>query len=258
MLDKPPHAGSGAHREVGEGAMVSCPRIASVGDCAVTVEFGEVIDNRINAEVLAFDRALAAGNVPGIVETVPAFRSLLIVYEPEVISHAALVASLAEILSVGPDRVRNTGRSWTIPVAYGCPDDGDLHEVAAAKGLTTDQVIDLHSSAEYQVFLVGFVPGLPVLGGLPEALHIPRRPAPRLGLSTGRVMIGGMQGLIVPMPMPTGYYSLGYTPARPFRPGRPSPFLFRSGDTIRFRPVSPREADGLAHVPAEHFLNGAE
>ncbi len=235
--------------------MVSYPRVAPVGDCALTIEFGDVIDRQVNAQVLAFDRAIATGSVPGIVETVPTFRSLLIVYEPEIISYAALVESLGEILGQKSGTLRTSGRSWTIPVAYGLPDDDDLREVAAVKGLTVDQVIDWHCSAEYQVYLIGFVPGLPVLGGLPEALHIPRRTAPRLGLSTGRVMIGGMQALIVPMPMPTGYHSLGYTPVRPYTPGRPNPFLFRSGDRIRFRPVTAREVHALDHLPSERFLD---
>lgn len=236
--------------------MTSYPRMAPVGDCALTVEFGDVIDPQVNAQVLAFDRAIAASNLPGITETVPTFRSLLVVYEPEIITHSILTEMLAEILSHQTDMRPNTGRSWTIPVAYGLPDDEDLREVAAEKGLTVDQVIDIHSSADYQVYLIGFVPGLPVLGGLPQALHIPRRTAPRLGLSAGRVMIGGMQALIVPMPMPTGYHSLGYTPVRPFTPGRPNPFLFRSGDRIRFRPVTAREVHALDHLPGERFLDG--
>ena len=235
--------------------MVSYPRFAPVGDSALTVEFGDIVDPDVNARVIAFDRVIAVSDVPGIIETVPSFRSLLVVYEPEIMSFQLLVEALAELLAPGLKSRVVEGRSWTIPVAYGAPNDDDLREVAATKGLTPDQVIDIHSSGDYQVYLIGFVPGLPVLGGLPEALQIPRRAAPRHGLPTGRVMIGGVQGLIVPMPMPTGYHSLGVTPARPYMPGRTNPFLFRTGDKIRFRPISLRELEVLSHVPSEHFLN---
>jgi len=113
----------------------------------------------------------------------------------------------------------------------------------------------VHSSAEYQVYFVGFVPGLPVLGGLPAALHLPRRAEPRLGIATGSVMIGGMQGLIVPMTMPSGWYSLGQTPLRPYNPAAIDPFLFRAGDRIRFRPILAREFDDLARMPSEQFMD---
>ena len=238
--------------------MASYPRFAPVGDSALTIEFGDIVDPDVNALVNAFDRLLGASDVPGIIETVPSFRSLLVVYEPEIIGYELLVEALAGLLAEGLNASQIEGRSWTIPVAYGAPDDDDLREVAAAKGLTPGQVIDIHSSADYQVYLIGFVPGLPVLGGLPEALQIPRRATPRHGLPTGRVMIGGVQGLIVPIPMPTGYHSLGVTPVRPYMPGRTNPFLFRTGDRIRFRPISPREFEVLSNVPSEHFLNRGE
>jgi KipI family sensor histidine kinase inhibitor len=221
----------------------------------LTVEFGDIVDPDVNARVMAFDRATAVSDVPGVIETVPSFRSLLVIYEPEIISYESLVEALTGLLAADLNARSAEGRSWTIPVAYGAPDDTDMRGIADAKGLTLDQIIDIHSSADYQVYLIGFVPGLPVLGGLPEALQIPRRASPRHGLPTGRVMIGGMQGLIVPMPMPTGYHSLGVTPMRPYMPGRTNPFLFRTGDKIRFRPISLRELDVLSQVPSEHFLD---
>ena len=142
-----------------------------------------------------------------------------------------------------------------MPVAYGTPTDADLLEVCAATGLSREDVIAIHSSAEYHVYFVGFVPGLPVLGGLPKALHLPRRPDPRPGISAGCVMIGGMQGLIVPMTMPSGWYILGQTSLRAYQPGMQDPFLFRSGDRIRFRPVTPSELDELSGLPDETFLD---
>lgn len=209
----------------------------------------------VNASVQALDRAIAVANLPGITETAPSFRSLLIIYEPEIIEADALVRELRKLVAEGLRTQVVAGRSWSVPVAYGSPNDADLLEVSAATGLSREDVVAIHSSAEYQVYFVAFVPGLPVLGGLPPALHLPRRPDPRPGIQAGCVMIGGMQGLIVPITMPSGWYTLGQTPLRCYNPGAANPFLFRPGDRIRFRPVTAREADALTGVPGERFLD---
>jgi 5-oxoprolinase (ATP-hydrolysing) subunit B len=230
------------------------PRFAPVGDSALSVEFDNEIEPHVNALVQALDRAIAASNVPGIIETVPSFRALLIVYEPEDIGLSTLVAQLKQLMHEGLNARPVLGRLWNVPVVYGYPDNDDLMEVSAAIGLSPAEIIEIHSGAEYQVYVVGFVPGLPVLGGLPAPLHLSRRPDPRPDLPAGRVMIGGMQGIIVPMPMPTGYYSLGQTPLRPYNRRAADPFLFRAGDRIRFRPIAATELDRFATVPGDYFL----
>jgi KipI family sensor histidine kinase inhibitor len=209
----------------------------------------------VNASVQALDRAIAAFNLPGIVETAPSFRSLLIIYEPETIDSESLVDAVRRMIAGGLRTRVAAGRSWTVPVAYGSPTDADLLEVAATTGMSRDEVVAIHSSTAFQVYFMGFVPGLPVLGGLPPALHLPRRPDPRPGIAAGCVMIGGMQGLIVPMTMPSGWYILGQTSLRAYRPDEEDPFLFRSGDRIRFRPVTVRELDELSGWPGERFLD---
>jgi KipI family sensor histidine kinase inhibitor len=231
------------------------PRFLPVGDCALTVEFADAIDPAINASVQALDRAIAASNLPGIIETAPSFRSLLIIYEPETIGANVLIDELRRLIADGLRTRLATGRSWTVPVAYGCPTDTDLLEVSAATGLSRKDVVAVHSSAAYQVYFVGFVPGLPVLGGLPSALHLPRRAEPRPGIEAGCVMIGGMQGLIVPMTMPSGWYSLGQTPLRCYDSNADNPFLFRPGDRIRFRAITARELADLSGLPGERFMD---
>ena len=220
----------------------------------MSVEFDNVIDPKMSALVRALDLAIAASDIPGIVETVPSFRALLIVYEPEDIDFDSLIQQLSQLISLGLDTRATSGRSWIVPVAYGFPDEEDFHEIAAATKLTADEIVAIHSSAVFQVYVVGFVPGLPVLGGLPDALHLSRRPEPRPDLPAGRVMIGGMQGIILPMPMPSGDYSLGQTPLRPYQRGAANPFLFRPGDRIRFQPIVPAELDVLAGTSSDRFL----
>jgi KipI family sensor histidine kinase inhibitor len=225
-----------------------------VGDSALSVEFDNVIDSQVSALVRALDLAIAASDIPGIVETVPSFRTLLIVYEPEDIGFDSLIQQLSQLISIGLNTRATAGRSWIVPVAYGFPDEEDFREIAAATKLTPDEIVAIHSSAVFRVYVVGFVPGLPVLGGLPDALHLSRRPTPRPDLPAGRVMIGGMQGIIVPMPMPSGYYSMGQTPLRPYQRGAANPFLFRPGDRIRFQPILPAELDVLAGTSSDRFL----
>lgn len=230
------------------------PRFAAVGDSALCVEFDNEINPGVNAQVRALDTAIAVSNLSGIIETVPCFRSLLVIYEPEEIGLDTLIEELGRLIHDGLNARTTTGRSWTVPVAYGFPTDDDLLEVSAATSLSRDEIIAIHSGAEYHVYLLGFVPGLPVLGGMPAPLHLSRRPEPRPGIPAGRVMIGGMQGFIAPMLMMTGYYSLGQTPLRPYNRGATDPFLFRPGDRIRFRPITPRELDALTGAPGERFL----
>jgi KipI family sensor histidine kinase inhibitor len=218
----------------------SYPRFLPVGDLALSVEFGNVIDPAINAAVIALDVALAAAELPGIVETVPTYRSLLICYEPAEIDHATLVDAVRSLLpSIASASGRRGGRRWLVPVAYGGTFGADLEEAAAALGLSPEQVVELHASVDFLVYLVGFNPGAPNLGGLPPPLHIARRAVPRPKVPASSVAIGGMQSGITSIDSPTGWYVLGRTPVKPYDPRRSPPFLFEAGDRIRFCPIGP-------------------
>jgi KipI family sensor histidine kinase inhibitor len=230
------------------------PRFLPVGDAALTIEFGDAISPELNEQVVALDLALTAAELDGIIETAPSYRSLLICYEPLEISFYQLVADLRGLLSRGSRVGQGDTVRWTVPVVYDPPYGDDLAEVAQRLALTEEQVIALHSGAEYQVYMVGFAPGLPYLGGLPAALRISRRESPRAQVPAGAVMIGGMQALIVPTPLPTGWYVLGQTPLRPFDPQRADPFLFRAGDRVRFRPIDAVEFNRLAGLTSSALL----
>jgi len=230
------------------------PRFLPVGDTALTVEFGNAITPEVNQAVVALDLALAGAELDGIIETIPSYRSLLICYEPLEISFQQLVAELSGLLPHGV-QVRVAGSTaWNVPVIYDPPYAEDLTEVAQRLALTEDDVIAIHSRAEYQVYMVGFAPGLPYLGGLPLELHISRRESPRPGVPAGAVMIGGIQAAIVPVPMPSAWYSLGQTPLRLFDLRRQNPFLFRTGDRVRFYRIDEDEFDHLAGLTTDMLL----
>jgi KipI family sensor histidine kinase inhibitor len=222
------------------------PRFLPVGDTALSVEFGEAIDPAINAAVIALDLGLAAAEIPGVVETVPTYRSLLICYEPAELAYQSLVRVVRDLIGENFGRARRAGRCWTVPVAYGAPYGQDLEDVAATLHLEPEQVIAAHSVTEYLVYLVGFNPGAPNLGGLPKQLHIPRRKIPHPMVAAGSVAIGGMQTGITSIAIPTGWHILGRTPVRPFVVTRREPFLFEPGDRIRFRPIDAAEFEQLA------------
>ena len=234
--------------------VVSYPRFLPVGDCALSVEFGDTISSALNDRVIALDIALAAAELPGIAETIPSYRSLLVCYDPMALSHRQIVSEIGRLLS-GRGAPRFGGSTaWSVPVIYDPPFATDLPEVADRLGLTREQVIAVHTGTEFQVYTVGFAPGLPYLGELPAALHISRRETPRPAVPAGAVLIGGIQATIVPVQVPSGWYQLGQTPLRPFDLGHEDPFLFRPGDRIRFRQVNRGEYDHLMGLDRDDLL----
>jgi KipI family sensor histidine kinase inhibitor len=244
----------GLCRHAGEVGEPRYPRFLPVGDAALSVEFGDAITPDLNARVVGLEIALAAAEFDGIIETAPSYRSLLICYEPLEIGFAQLVTELRRLLARDTLVRHGSGVTWSVPVVYDPPYAFDLPEVADRLALSQAEVIALHRDAEYQVYMVGFAPGLPYLGPLSPRLHISRRQNPRPQVPAGAVMIGGIQANIVPMPVPSAWYVVGQTPLRLFDPARQDPFLFRAGDRLRFRRVDAAEFDHLAAMDREALL----
>lgn len=225
-------------------------------DGGLVVQFGETIDAAINGQVLALDASLAARPVAGVIETVPTYRSLLILYDPLRIRAQALIAEIEGRLPLDP-AATGERRRWTVPVYYGGEAALDLDAVARAHGITTEEVVRVHAAAAYAVFMIGFMPGYTYLGGLPEALHTSRRETPRPLTPAGGVAIGGVQTAISSLAVPSGWNFIGRTPLRLFDPARDPPFLFRAGDLIRIAAIGAGELDRLdravarGEVPAE-------
>ncbi len=215
--------------------MAAIPRFLPAGESALVVEFGATIEPVLNDKVRAFDRALAAAAIPGIVEAVPTYRSLMIHFDPRRLATKALIAELRK-LRIGPGAA-DAPKHWLIPACYEPPHAEDLIEVAAVLGLAPERVVALHAGAEYRVYMFGFAPGYAFLGGLPAELNISRRPKPRPPVPQGSLLIAGGQALIANRPMPTGWYNLGATPALLFDPKRNPPVGLDLGDRISFTPI---------------------
>ena len=225
--------------------MAEAIRYRPCGDCALTVEFGDAIDRDLSARVMALHLALRECGLPGLIETVPTFRSLLVHYDPATVSHAALQDGLAELLT---DRPGTAGPSDTVtlPVCYGGEHGPDLEDVAAAAGVAPEAVIRLHSETRHYVYMLGFAPGHPYMGDLPEALNLPRRETPRTRIPAGTVAIAVGLTVIYPFASPGGWHAIGRTPVPLFGLGRSSPAVLRAGDNVTCVPIGPAEYDDIA------------
>ncbi|MCA0921560.1 5-oxoprolinase subunit PxpB [Pseudooceanicola nanhaiensis] len=221
------------------------PIILPLGDSAVSVEFGRSIDPDMNEAVIALAALLDAAPFDGFVEAVPTYRSLLVAYDPLVITGSEVEALLRDRLT-GGDRPARPRRLWRIPVHYGGPAALDLEDLAREKDMEVAEVIALHSGADYRVYMIGFAPGFAYLGGLSAALHTPRLPVPRQLIPAGAIGIGGQQASVNSVPGPSGWRFIGETPVRAYDPARAAPFLFAAGDALRFTPISAEEAADLA------------
>lgn len=210
--------------------------IVRYGITGLLCEFESQVSEETNAKVAALCQAVRDANVKGITELVPAYCSLLVQYDPLQTSFEALEALLkgAAVDAEKAGEARQS-RIVEIPVHYGGEYGPDLSFVAQHAGLTEAEVIRLHSSRDYRIYMIGFLPGFPYLGGLDERLYTPRLEVPRTRIPAGSVGIGGQQTGIYPLESPGGWQLIGRTELTLFDPARPP--LYAAGDTIRFIPV---------------------
>lgn len=224
-------------------------RLLPCGDSAFTIEFGDRIDADLNAAVLALDARLAKAALPGIVETVPTYRSLTVHLDPVAVDPAELGGAVLALAKsdLAPPKAR---RVWRIPVVYGGAFGADLDAVADHHGLSPEAVIERHSRAEYRVAMLGFLPGYAYLSGLDPTLALSRRPSPRPTTPAGTISIGGEQALVASIAAPSGWHLLGRTPVRTFLPGRDPIFLLEPGDGVRFESVDAKRWNELDRAAA--------
>ena len=217
------------------------PKILPCGDQAVSIEFGDSIDPEINRKVLDLLDRLRAWSVPGIRDLTPSYRSLLIQYDPLKISTEELKTFLRAPVPCSGKVNSPQERIVTIPVHYGGSCGPDLQEVAEYHGMTPAEVIALHSAVIYRVYMIGFSPGFPFLGGLDPRLHTPRKQSPREKVPAGSVGIADQQTGIYSLDSPGGWRLIGRTPLRLFDLSREEPLLLGAGDRVLFQPITEKE-----------------
>ncbi|MDR3592914.1 MAG: 5-oxoprolinase subunit PxpB [Negativicutes bacterium] len=225
-------------------------RMLSAGEQGLVVEFGTQIDPAVNARVHRVSKMLSAAKLDGISEVVPTYRSLLVYFDPLQLSRQELVRRIEEFLAAGPagQEEQAAARVVDIPVCYGGDFGPDIEFVMRHTGFSADEVVRIHTSVPYLVYMLGFVPGFAYLGGLDERLATPRLEKPRTAIPVGSVGIAGTQTGFYPIESPGGWQLIGRTPIKAFHPAAADPFLFAAGDYLRFRAISPGE---FAAIEAE-------
>ena len=227
--------------------------IVPLGDSALIVHVRERFEDAPDqtlTEVLRTFRRLQDAAIPGVIEVAPAYTTVAVFFDPDP-TLDRLMERVREVVAAEAKRgrrarsARSDSRSIEIPVCYDAEFALDLDHVASQAQLTTKEVVDLHSAAEYRVSCIGFVPGFPFLTGLPKELATPRRANPRKEIPPGSVGIGGAQTGIYPLRSPGGWNLIGRTPLRLFDPEKTPPAFLRAGDRVRFRAITRDEFETL-------------
>ncbi len=210
------------------------------GDRALTLQIGSEISPEVNRQVAAVSAAICAAGIAGVVELVPTYTSVCVHYDPMVLSYSALQQKLLGLRTVDTvDREQKDIPVVEIPVCYGGEYGPDLAYVAQYNQLTPEEVIARHSSGEYLVYMLGFLPGFAYLGGMDEKIACPRLETPRTKIPAGSVGIAGSQTGIYPLDSPGGWQLIGRTPMRMFRMAEEQgQFALSAGDRVRFVPIS--------------------
>ncbi len=213
-------------------------RVLLCGDTGVSIEFGDAIDPAINMRVRQLFQVLKSLRPVGIVDLIPTYRSLFIEYDPWQCSFEQLLLVVEDAIRERRVLPSDDASVLEIPVCYGDHFGPDLDELAATHRLSGEEVTRIHCSPVYTVYMIGFSPGFPYLGGLDERLITPRRKEPRRMVPAGSVGIADRQTGIYPLESPGGWQIIGRTPMRLFDLTKPEPFLLNAGDRVRFIPIT--------------------
>lgn len=226
--------------------------IKAYGDRAILINFDQKIDPEINQQVIALGQAIEAATWVGVQYLIPAYCSLTLAYDPEVTTFASLKQAIASLDSMALKKSIGNSRTLSIPVCYDEPFAWDLADVVTVTQLSAEEIISLHTSTLFRVYMLGFLPGFVYMGRLPEALQCKRKTTPRLKVPAQAVALAGFQTGIYPSEAPGGWQIIGKTPVKVFDPRLEDPFLFRAGDSVSFRAISRAEFDQIEEE-VNHF-----
>lgn len=216
-------------------------KILTAGDSSILIEFGNEISPKINQRIASTVQMMRQQQIEGVIDIIPAFCSLVINYDPRVVSYEEITKRMEKLLKMDIKTETSSKKVYEIPVCYGGEYGPDLAFIAENAGLTQEEVIKIHSSRDYLIYMLGFLPGFCYLGGLDERIHTPRLANPRLKINAGSVGIGGSQTGIYPLDSPGGWQLMGMTPVKTYDPERAVPILVEAGDYIRFIPIDEAE-----------------
>jgi KipI family sensor histidine kinase inhibitor len=221
-------------------SVTTYPRIALAGDSAIVIELGSEIDPGVNDQVYSLLKTVETEDLEAVRELVPTYRSLLVNYDPLVSRFLEMNERLSELVDLSLCQANHEPEQHCIvelPVVYGGDDGPDLESLAEHVNLSVKDVIEIHSSIDYRVYMIGFAPGFPYLGGLDQRIAMPRLKTPRVSVPAGSVGIAESQTGVYPNASPGGWQLIGRTLAQLFDVNNPSPSLITPGSKVRFVPV---------------------
>lgn len=220
-------------------------RIVPVGDATMAVEFEERIDPAVNARAVATAEALRAASIAGVRDVVPTYRSVAVYFDPLMTDQRALLGKLEEAAATPPRAESGERELIRVPVCYGDDFGPDLPEIARFAGASEAEVVEIHTSRTYRVFMLGFTPGFAYMGLVDSRIAVPRRETPRVRVPRGSVCVAGVQTSVHPVDAPSGWHLIGRTPVRPFDLSRHDPFLMKPADQVQFYAIDRDEFDRL-------------
>jgi inhibitor of KinA len=218
------------------------PLLKPVGEDALLVEFEPEISLDINRRVRRLAFAIEEAALPGIVEIIPAYRSLMVYFDPAQWMLTLLQASIEACQNSAESIELPAPRLFRVPTVYGGEHGPDLEQIATAAKTTPDKVIEQFAMQQFSIYCLGFLCSLPYLGIVPQSLHLPRRAAPRTRVPAGSVGIAGGQAVVLPSEMPSGFHYIGRTPVKCYDAARMPPTAIRPGDLVEFPAVSVAQA----------------
>lgn len=220
----------------------SYPRILLSGDRGILVEFDNCICQEIHKQIMGFIQGIRQRcEKEMITDLIPSYASVLLIYDPRKITYLQLKEEIKIVLQQETNKKISRKKIIEIPVCYGGNYGQDLSYVAKNANLSQEEVIKLHTSCDYLIYMLGFMPGFPYLGGLDERLYTPRLESPRVKIPAGSVGIGGKQTGIYPLESPGGWQLIGRTPLLLYNPKRKDPIRYQAGDWIRFFSIDEEE-----------------
>ena len=218
--------------------------LTPVGDAAVVLDFEPIIDPVVNARALGIADSLRDAALPGVRDVVESYCSVTVHFDPLRTDVGSVTATLETLASSLPSGVR-TGREVTVPVCYGGELGPDLDDVARFAGCLASEVVAIHTSVTYRVYMLGFQPGFPYLGSVDPRIGMPRRETVRMRVPAGSVGIAAGQTGVYPCEAPGGWRLIGRTAVHMFDLDRPSPYLVRAGDAVRFEAIDVTTYNGM-------------
>ena len=220
-------------------------RILTAGDSSLLIEFGDEISPDINRRIAATVELMREQHIEGVVDVIPAFCSLLVNYDPRVIRYEKLKKRMESMVRMDIKLGEGKRKIFEIPVLYGGEYGPDLGAIAEHAGISEEEVIRIHSSRDYLIYMLGFIAGFPYLGGMSKEIATPRLQSPRVKIPGGSVGIAGEQTGVYPIDSPGGWQLIGLTPVKMYDPNRAVPILPEAGQYIKFRPIDRKEFEQI-------------